>query len=47
VTLFRPIRTAQLVNLNEEPQADLPVDAQGRVSLEVGGKRVCTLALLI
>lgn len=47
VTLFRPIRSAQLVNLGEEPQAEVPVDAQGSVSLPVRGKQVCTLALRI
>jgi alpha-mannosidase len=45
VALFRPVRSAQLVNLNEEQQADLPVDEPGRVSLPVRGKQVCTLAL--
>jgi alpha-mannosidase len=47
VALFRPIRVAQLVNLNEEPGADLPVDAGGRVTLPVKGKQVRTLALRI
>jgi alpha-mannosidase len=47
VTLFRPLNAAQLVNLNEEPQSDLPVDGQGRVSLPVRGKQVCTLALRV
>jgi alpha-mannosidase len=47
VTLFRPIRVAQLVNLNEEPEADLPVDEDGRVSLAVKGKQVRTVALQI
>jgi len=47
VTLFRPIRAAQLVNLNEEPQADLPVAEGGRVTLPVKGKQVQTLALQI
>jgi alpha-mannosidase len=54
VTLFRPIRAARQVNLNEEPppcgnrglpQADLPVDEHGRVTLPVRGKQVCTVAL--
>jgi alpha-mannosidase len=47
LSLFRPIRAAQLVDLNEEPQGDLAVDAQGRVNLPVQGKQVCTLALHI
>jgi mannosylglycerate hydrolase len=47
MTLFRPIRMAQLVNLNEEAGPDLPVDERGRVSLEVKGKQVRTLALRI
>lgn len=47
VTLFRPIRAAQLVNLNEEPEADLPVDEGGRVTLPAKGKQVRTLALQI
>jgi alpha-mannosidase len=47
VALFRPIRVAQLVNLNEEPQADLPVDEGGRVTLPAKGKQVQTLALQI
>jgi mannosylglycerate hydrolase len=47
VTLFRPIRAAQLANLNEEAQADLPVDKGGQVSLEVKGKQVRTLALRV
>jgi len=47
VTLFRPIRHAQLVNLGEESQAELPVDGRGTVSLSVRGKQVCTLALRV
>ncbi len=47
VSLFRPIHTAQLVNLKEEPQADLAVDAAGRVGLAVKGKQVCSLALRV
>ena len=47
LTLFRPIRVAQLVNLNEEPQADLPTDGDGRVSLAVIGKQVRTVAVQI
>lgn len=47
LTLFRPIRTARLVNLNEEPQADLPVDKAGQVSLPVKARQVRTLALQV
>lgn len=47
VTLFRPLRGAQIVNLNEDVQADLPVDGHGRVSLPVRGKQVSTLALKV
>jgi len=47
VSLFRPVRRARLVNLNEDLQADLPVDEHGRVSLPVRGKQVCTLALRV
>lgn len=45
LSLFQPVRTAEAVNLNEEPQAALNVDAQGRVELPVKGKQVRTVAL--
>lgn len=45
--LFRPIRRAQAVNLNEEPQTELVVDQDGSVTLPVGSKQVRTIALQI
>lgn len=45
LTPFQPVQSAQLVNLNEEPQAELTVDLTGRVSLPVAGKQVRTVAL--
>lgn len=47
VRLFRPIRNAQLVNLNEEVQSHLHVDDKGSLTLPTKGKQVCTLALRI
>jgi len=45
LTLFKSIQSAWRVNLNEEREADLTIDEQGRTTLMVGGKQVCTVAL--
>jgi len=47
VRLFKSIRRAQLVNLNEEFQADLGIDNDGGLTFPVKGKQVCTLALRV
>ena len=47
VRLFRPIRSAQVVNLNEEPQEDLAVDGEDGVTVSVVGKGIMTLALQV
>ena len=47
VRLFRPIRSAQVVNLNEEPQEELVVDGEGGVTVSVSGKGIFTLALQV
>ncbi|MBS1253825.1 MAG: Mannosylglycerate hydrolase [Anaerolineales bacterium] len=47
IRLCRPIRAAQAVNLNEEPQAELAVDEDGSLTLPVGGKQVRTIGLEI
>lgn len=47
LTLFKPIQSAWRVNLNEKREADLPTDKQGRTTLLVSGKQVCTVALRI
>ncbi|MDQ1301178.1 MAG: 2-O-(6-phospho-alpha-D-mannosyl)-D-glycerate hydrolase, partial [Chloroflexota bacterium] len=43
--VYRPIRSAQIVNLNEEAQADLALADPHTVALPVGAKQVCTVAL--
>lgn len=42
---YRPIRSAQMANLNEEPQANLPLADPNTVELPVGPKQVCTVRL--
>jgi alpha-mannosidase len=43
--LYRPIRAAQLVNLNEEPQADLPLADPNSVALPIGARQVRTVGI--
>lgn len=46
LTLFCPIKRAQAVKLNEEPEAELPVEGAS-VTIPVAGKQVRTVALQI
>ncbi|MCI0512140.1 glycosyl hydrolase-related protein [candidate division KSB1 bacterium] len=45
IQFWKPIKHAWLTNLNEERQQDLPVAADGALSLPVGHKKIITLEL--
>jgi alpha-mannosidase len=48
VRTHRPVKTAHLMNLNEQPLAEGQLDVQedGSVSLEVGGHEIKTVELI-
>ena len=45
IRLFLPARSAYLLNLNEEPQAELPVVGSREIVFVVGGKQVRTIGI--
>ena len=45
IRLFLPARSAYLLNLNEEPQAEIPVVGPREIVLVVGGKQVRTIGI--
>jgi mannosylglycerate hydrolase len=47
LTFAHRVRLAQLTNLDEEPQADLPVAADGSVSVGLGPKKIVTVKVTI
>jgi alpha-mannosidase len=47
LTFAHPARGAQLTNLDEEPQADLPVAADGSVSVPLKPKKIVTVKVAL
>jgi alpha-mannosidase len=43
--LYRPIRSAQTLNLNEEPLSELPVVGSREIAFTVGGKQVHAIGI--
>ena len=46
ITLWKPIKEAWLVNLNEEREEELPVNKDGSLNMKVGHKKIVTLELI-
>lgn len=47
LTFARPVQAAQLTNLDEEPLADLPVAADGSVSVSLKPKKIVTVRIAL
>ena len=45
IRLFLPVRSAYLLNLNEESQAEIPVVGSHEIALVVSGKQVRTIGI--